>query len=295
MKKYLIILLSISATIFTSCEDSDKNPLVQGDVAPFVKFEVGNAQLNLADPDSALSGTFFSEVPELIASHEVFVGIDDGVNSPIFAPLQLITELPFEFSATLTEISAAIGIDPAVVLPGTVIIFENVTTAVNGVTVDSDDVTVNGETVSVAQQQGYIFNGVAICPPFDISEITGTYDVLVNGLAPGLGLTDPDPVREVIAGPGENQITIVGGSVGFAGGEDLIIDVDTQTGVLTLGLNEMGSPGLAFPDTIIGFASDYDVFPPGAIVISCIENPTISLGVALTCCAFVGDFQLVKQ
>lgn len=295
MKKYLLIVISLTLMIFTSCEDSDKNPLVQGNVAPFVKFEVSNAQLNLADPESALSGTFFSEVPDLIASHEIFVGVDDGVNSPIFASLQVITELPFEFSTTLNEISSAIGIDPATVLPGNVIIFEAITTSVDGITVGVDDVTVNGETVSVAQQQGYTFNGVAICPPFDISEITGTYTVLENGLAPGLGLTDPDPVREIIAGPGDNQITIVGGSVGFVGGDDLIIDVDTETGVLSLGLDAGGSPGLAFPDSVIGFASDYDTFPPGAIVISCIENPTISLGVALTCCTFVGQFELVKQ
>jgi len=121
------------------------------------------------------------------------------------------------------------------------------------------------------------------------------YDVTQNLLARGLGLTDGNPVREVIAGPGANQITVVGGSVGFAGGEDLVVDVDTSNGVLSLGLNAAGAPGLAFPASVIGFPSDYDTFSDGGIAFACLANPTLNMPITLTCCGGVWTLSLTKQ
>lgn len=296
ISKLFVGILFIS--LVTSCEDSDKNPLIQSAVAPFVKFEPGNLQFDLGNVESSsIGGTFFSDVPELVASHTISMALDNGVNSLVFVELMTITELPFEFSATLPELAPILGVNVEDIAPGQSISFQATTVGVDGTVIEPSNVTVAGETTTVAQQQGYFFDGVAICPPFEIDAILGTYNVIANSLAPAVGVSDPDPTREVIAGPGPNQITVVGGSVGFAGGDDLIIDVNTENGDLSLGLDADGSPGLAFPVGTGGltFDSDYAPFPAGATVVSCVDPQRISLGLALTCCAFVGTFELERQ
>lgn len=147
----------------------------------------------------------------------------------------------------------------------------------------------------IIQESGYLqayeFGFVIACPPnsFTIDDIIGTYNVASNGLTSGIGLTDPDPTREVIAGPEANQITIVGGSVGFAGGDDLILDVDFSNGVLAL-----GESGVAFTDSGAGlpFGSDYgELAGFGGLALLCITPQTITVPVTLSCCG--GTFTMV--
>lgn len=276
MKKYLIILLSISITVFTSCEDSDKNPLIQGNVAPFVKFEATNDVFDLADPTSAFSGTFFSDMPELIESHEIFVAFDDGNTSPRFESVTVINTLPFEFSITIPEVETILELEPGTILPGDMVLFNNVTTAVSGITVAVEDVTVNGETVSVAQQQGYNLSATVSCP-FIYDDIPqGTYDVVRLDFAGFFGETLT--TRTVELGPDDNQVTILEGEYPVEGSDPLILTLDLETGDI-IAVNEDGQ---AFGDGPVsannGFTrNDYRLGPDTGNILSCVGSITISL------------------
>jgi hypothetical protein len=76
------------------------------------------------------------------------------------------------------------------------------------------------------------------CPSVDISQIVGTAVTTNNTLlaAFGLAVTAADP-RQVVQGPGENQVTIVGG-FGVGSSEDVILNIDPSTGDITDGSPE---------------------------------------------------------
>lgn len=276
MKKYFLILISLSLVIITSCEDSDKNPLVQGDVAPFVKYESTNSVFDLSDPESRFSGTFFSERPELIESHEIFVAVNDGNTSPRFESVTITNTLPFEFNITIQEIEEILELAPGTILPGDTVLFNNVTTSVSGVTVAVEDVTVNGETSSVAQQQGYNLSGSVSCPFVydDIPE--GIYDVVLLDFA-GF-FTETLTTRTVELGPGDNQVTIVEGEYPVEGSDPLILTLDLETGNI-IAVNEDGQ---AFGDGPVSAANgfgrnDYRLGPDTGVILSCVGSFSISL------------------
>jgi len=206
---------------YTSCEDSDKNPTIQGNVAPFVKFESSSQVFDLADPTSGISGTFFSEAPELIESHEVFVGLQNNANSVVFESVVVITEFPFEFNLTIGEVENILGLDPGTVLPGELVLLNNITTSTSGVVLSIDEVALSGETVSVAQQQGYSVTASVSCPFVyeDIPE--GTYTV--NELGFGGFFNETLATRTIELGPGPNQVTIIEGEFPVEGSDPLIL------------------------------------------------------------------------
>lgn len=293
---FKIFTLCLVMLTMSNCEEIEKSPLAEERFGAFVTLDVDNAILDAGAPEtSAFSGTFRA-TNDQVASHsvEVSVGPNGGAATP-FVEVFSATSFPAEMNVTMVDIAAALGVDVSeILIPGSSLNFIATTTATDGTVVSINDL--NADLVAESgQRQGYRFTGTLVCPAFDISELVGTYDVTRNLLAGGLGLTDPNPVREVIAGPGANQITVVGGSVGFAGGDDLIIDVDTTTGVLSLGLDDTGSPGLAFPASILGFASDYNTFADGGITFACLAQPTINAPVTLTCCGGVWTLTLRKQ
>lgn len=69
------------------------------------------------------------------------------------------------------------------------------------------------------------------CPSVDIENVIGNGVTVSNPVSVALGGPAPgnDP-RTVIAGPGENQITIVGGLVPTFGATDIVLDIDPETG-----------------------------------------------------------------
>lgn len=87
--------------------------------------------------------------------------------------------------------------------------------------------------------------GIAIeCPSVDIENVIGTGDVVTNELLTdgfGAPLSAGGLTRSVIEGPGENQITILTG-VGFNGSEDLVLNIDPDTGIVSYG----GESGVTF-------------------------------------------------
>lgn len=72
------------------------------------------------------------------------------------------------------------------------------------------------------------------CPSVDLSQVIGSAVTLENPLlsAFGLPITSSD-LRTVIAGPEDNQITILGGLSADLGGTDTVLTIDMETGLVT--------------------------------------------------------------
>ncbi|MEX0312994.1 MAG: hypothetical protein AB3N18_02375 [Allomuricauda sp.] len=98
-------------------------------------------------------------------------------------------------------------------------------------------------------RQAFEFGFVILCPTVDFALLPGTYDVTNLGFAGFFGETDF--VREVVAGPGANQITIIDGEWPSAGSQDLVLDIDPTTGAVSL-----GEVAIAFDAAAGAFATD---------------------------------------
>lgn len=309
------MMLLLSILIFASCEDESKNPLPdfgssQGAFVRFVLNEVPGATVSFVDPSVAIYGGTIEDVNENISSYSLeMVATVSGEQIFVNNFLE-ITEFPAELAISAEDIAASLGItiddlgfgdnfafiatatrDDGVISRGEEPIFDPDTGVLSGGDTSNNLLGLPGYRSAMA------FNFTYACPEFDISELAGTYNVDFNNLEGALGLVDPNPTREIILGPRPNQVTVVGGSVGFVGGDDLIVNVDVTTGVLSLGLDADGNAGLAFPVGTAGltFDSDYGEFAPGGLVLTCLDDLTLDLRVTLTCCGGTFGMGLTKQ
>lgn len=76
------------------------------------------------------------------------------------------------------------------------------------------------------------------CPSVDLSAVTGEGNVVTNELSTdafGVSIADGGATRTVLAGPGENQITIVDGIGTPLGSEDLVLNVNPTSGNVSYG------------------------------------------------------------
>ncbi|MBW1296683.1 hypothetical protein [Aquimarina litoralis] len=310
MKNLNKIFALLFLVTIISCEDESKNPLPdfaasQGSFIRFVN-EVAPATLSYEDPTAAGFSLPIEDVNENTSSYtldmvatiggnvstvENFLTIDSfpttlTINAQMIADALNLELTDLNFGDNFAFIAEAVRND-GVAFTGQVPAFDPDTGILSGGNTSSN-------LLGGVYRNAMNFNFTFACPAFDIAELAGTYDVTTNLLAPGLGLTDPDPTREVIVGPGASQITIVGGSVGFAGGDDLVLDVDTSFGGLTL-----GADGVAFPVGAGGLTFDSDYGPlagsPAALALTCTADTTLTIPVTLTCCGGVWTLVLTKQ
>lgn len=82
-------------------------------------------------------------------------------------------------------------------------------------------------------KQAYDFGFVILCPTGEASDLVGTFDVtrhLFDAYFPDQGAT-----RNVVLGPGENEITIIGGALPNDGGDDLVVKIDPVTSIASYG------------------------------------------------------------
>ncbi|GAA4278175.1 hypothetical protein [Aquimarina mytili] len=303
---YFALLLSIILVV--SCEDEDKdfigNSITKS--APFARFDETPIPIVGVDDVNDVSFSFrVLDANNNIASYDLRIAANLGGTQTDTVALASFTNFPADISFSSSDLFTPLGLTAADVTFGDTFFFVASVTGDDGNTYDQnvalgfDDLDdddpqtyeLTGDFIDelrneAGYRQAYLFQFTIACPAFPIDDVVGTYNVASNGLATALGLTDPDPTREVIAGPGDNQITIVGGSVGFAGGGDLTVDIDPSFGGLT------GGEGLAFPASIIGFASDFgDLAGAGGLAVPCVTPKTITLPITLTCCG--GTFTMV--
>ena len=144
------------------------------------------------------------------------------------------------------------------------------------------DSTLNG--LSTGYHSAMKFNFVIACDAFDVSEVAGTYNVVQSTDYFGETIT----VREVIAGPDTNQITIIGGEYPSAGGEDLILTI-TQNGIMVDdGFNADGIAAM-YGSTPLTYLIRK------AIILPCIDKIDINLDFGAPYNANEHKFVLIRQ
>ena len=270
--KFLNIVLAVG--LLFACEDPDKDPLVLENTAPFVKIIVDNSSYDIGDVNSSFTGTLYSDSPELIDNHVISFAIDNGGQNTFFDVLTVSSsELPLELDIPLSSILASAGLTIEEVAPGQRLIFRGRTTGIDGTVVDkTNTIDTSGSGINaVGIRQAYEYFAFISCP-FVESEIVGTYEVVEHTFDAFFG-TQP-PTREVIAGPGVNQYTIIGGAIPLDGADDMIVNVNPATGAVSSGnpqgihFNTFG-PGqygqvTGFTFSCVGFI-DLTITSPGFI------------------------------
>lgn len=275
--KSFFILVLITG-LFSSCEDIEKSPIVRQSVAPFVNIKITNTTYDLSDLSSAFTGKLYTNVPEDVQSYTLKVGLNDNSNSVEYVDWITVTpsDLPKDISLSLQQLLDLLGKDASVLNAGQTVEFRGVSTGVNGVVIDRNNSTdiPNTGLNDPGMRQAYNFSGIILCPAFQASDLVGTWNVDALGFAGFFG--ESQATREVIAGPGENQVTIVGGEYPTAGGaqDDLIITFNPTTGAVT-GVNE---DGVAFgPGNSRNLPTNTYLLAPDGVVLPCVNKMLLRL------------------
>ena len=232
-RKKIIITTATVFVLLLACEDNDKDPLNLNDTthAPYVKLEVSNPVLDVTDlENSAFEGTLFAPADNVSSWTTSVRRISQG-ESTQFGEVATVNSFPIEVSISAEEIAEAIGQQISDFLAGDRFEFSASSTGADGSVLNFSRLSSN-ITGQPEQRQAYSFETFISCP-LDPTLVEGTYTVEELGFA-GCFSEDTE-TREVINGPGENQITIINGTFPKSGGEDLILDIDPVTGNVTLG------------------------------------------------------------
>ncbi|MFD2565027.1 hypothetical protein [Aquimarina rubra] len=225
MKKlFKIFLVVMTATVFFSCEDDEKNQITDTVNAPWAYFtEISSPVINVLDLEgSAYEGRIVDGFGT-IASYEMRVNRNGGA----FVPFRTITEFPFDLRVTATDLADALGLTLADLGPGDKFDFLVTITDTNGLVFDGEDeLQFLGDISNPGLAQALRYTTFISCP-FVSSEIGGIYEIQPGGTA---GLFAAGSQFEVIAGPGDNQYSIVDfGDPAF--NSNLVINVDPATGI----------------------------------------------------------------
>ena len=259
MKKNIYIILSVLvfSFMFIACEDEDKemfNTHAQSEnVAPYVRILSNAKVIDATKLETAgFSGTL-SAPGNNVASWTVRIRRTANGETSDFADLTTVNSFPSEFSVTGVDIAAALGINISDIQPGDNIEFSATSTGIDGSVLTFDQLA-NDLAGQPEQRQAYNFGAFVSCA-FIADDIAGTYNVTQHRFDAFFG-AQPS-TREVIAGPKDNQFTIIGGPIPLDGSDDLIIDVDPTTGIVTDVANPNGIHFNTFGPGVYGNASGF--------------------------------------
>jgi len=281
MKKINIyIIVSFVAILFASCEDNDKSPLVLpiAENGSFVTLTSPNVIFDLVSiqngEETTVNGLLGAPTPN-VARYDLEVQrISQGTASD-FVPVFSTETFPSELVVTPGDVAEAIGVAVEDLLAGDRFEFRATSTDFNGniTTFANLDPDLQAET---GQRQAYSFTSFISCP-VDITEIEGTYEVTALGFAGFFNETMT--TRTVVAGPNDNQFTIVEGEYPTTGGSDpLIITFDPANGIiLGGGLDEDGEAAVAFAEGVNGLPENTYLVEDGGFFFSCIGSILLNL------------------
>ena len=257
----LLSMVLVLPLIFISCAEDDKNQLNDFSTeGGFVRFVDQNPPTVVGV--NAVSEVTFSfgleDANNNAASYDLSLYADNnGVRTDTVLVAQ-ITEFPTNLSFTINDFETLLSVDEFNF--GDQFFFSGVVTTVDGQVfsgaqrlgfddLDDDDPSTfllqgGGVTDDLLDEAGYRqayeFNFTIACPSInDTSSFAGIYDVLSHTYS-GFGFPTETDIQ-VVSGPNPNQLTIVGGIYSALGSEDLILDVDLNTGVSTVSSASVGA------------------------------------------------------
>ncbi|AXT20951.1 hypothetical protein D7030_00370 [Flavobacteriaceae bacterium AU392] len=226
MKKHKILILALVGLMVSiySCEsdDSDRILLDVNDPANAIA-QVQTTNLILIDPTAD-------------TNNNITVGVSTLSN--VDRAFTLSVDPTSTLDASFYNIPSLTGVVPAGEFEGSITLTTFATTTFPNAgssvtfTLDSFEGAALLPSSTLTVDVGFQVQ----CPSVDLANVTGTGTYTLNVLAAAFGApTTGDPV-DVLAGPGENQLTIVGGvNVAGRASEDVIINVDPDSGAVSYG------------------------------------------------------------
>ncbi|WP_378177801.1 hypothetical protein [Aquimarina sp. SS2-1] len=229
---FKIFLVVLTTTVFFSCEDDEKNKITDTVEAPWAYFqEITTPVIDVTNLDGSAYEAVIVAPFDNIASYAIRVNRNGGD----FFPLRTVTEFPLNLSVTAADLATALGLTVPDLQPGDKFDFIATITDTNGVVFDGGDQTqFLGDISNPGLAQALNYTTFISCP-FNAADAAGTYTITVDGFGTSVG----DLTFEVVAGPGENQITMVNpfdhpnpdtGLQDYS----VTIDVDPTTGVASI-------------------------------------------------------------
>ena len=233
MKNIFKILASLFiALAFFSCEDDEKNQILEVNQAPWVYF--GEIQAPVIDVTNIDGSAFEATLVAPFNNVETY-SIRVNRNNGDFFPLRTITDFPAELRVSAADLAAALGITVADLGPGDKFNFLVTITDTEGVVFDGEDETqFLGDINNPGLQQALKYTTYISCP-FNAAEAVGTYTITTDDFGTSVG----DLTFEIVAGPDENSVIMINpfdhpnpdtGEQDY----DVVIRVDPNTGIATI-------------------------------------------------------------
>lgn len=252
IKMFTFILLIITF----SCSDSDKDILDDfTSFGAFPKFaeEIPPATVGVTDINDLVYSFEIIDANNAISLYDLdLYAIIGGVRTETF-DVDEFTSFPVNLTLTADNLANILEIEVSDIGFGDNFFFTATATSKDGLVyggserLDFDDLgdddpsnfILEGQGVSDdlldedGYRQAYEFDFIILCPSVDFSTFPGVYNVAFHRFDAFFG--PQGDTREIIAGPGVNQITILGGAVPLDGADDLILEIDPQTGNVSYG------------------------------------------------------------
>lgn len=232
---FRLLTLSLFISLFASCEDEDKTVYDIGitpeNTGSMVILDVTSPVLDFTN----LEGSAFTAIIETpnnnVVQYDVSVQRTGANGDSEVAFVKSLTSFPSELSISAPEIVDALGITLADLEAGDLFTLYGRTTDDQGrvFTFNNVDSDLGSEA---GQRQAFQFQTFIACP-FVPADIEGTYTVVNHRFDAFFG--PQGATRTVVAGPGPDQFTIVGGALPLDGADDLIITVDSVTDAASYG------------------------------------------------------------
>ncbi|WGK63608.1 hypothetical protein [Croceiramulus getboli] len=270
-----ILVLCIAVLSLSACEEND---------IPIFDAENGRA---IAGFNGAISNPKIVFNPAADTENTITIGVSTLSSSDRMVQLDLIEE-----ETTLDESFYTISSLSPVIPAGQFTVDIMITTLASEILPGSRDeivlelVSVEGAEI-LEDSESLLNIGLDVqCPSVDLSAIPGSYTVTASTFANFFGETDF--TREIIAGPGENQFTILEGTYITEDAEELIFTVDPSTGAVT-----------AYDETKIesqvSFGPNTYKYLPGGRVLTCVGIIELNIDFGGSIMGNAHVFNLIKD
>lgn len=271
---YKLFVFVFGVLVLASCESNDIPTIDVNDSRAIAGFGTVESQTVVFDPSAETSTTYTVGVSTLSDEDRAVVMRVDTAATTLGSALYSIS--------TLTP-----------VIPAGEFTTEFTVTTIGGGQVPSatarlvlDLVSVEGAEI-LEESTSELTIGLNIkCPSVDLSLVPGSYDI--TALTFYNFFEETDSTREIIAGPGENQFTVVGGAYPVENGEDLIFTVDPETGAVTA----LDETKIA---SAVSFGPNTYKFLPGGRVLTCAGIVELDFDFGGSIAGNPNSFNLIKQ
>lgn len=271
---YRLSFLVFASLIFVSCEENEIPQIDVQNARAIASFNGAASQSAIFDPSQETETTFrvgVSTISDQDRTVQITVGDGSTLDPSYYSIDNLSPVIPAgEFTTEFTVTTI-----PGASLPSaSSVLVLNLQSIENAEILDES---IDALTIGLEVK----------CPSVDTSLIPGSYDV--TALTFFGFFQETEVTREVVAGPGENQFTIVGGSYPGSGATDLIFTVDPETGSVTaIDETEFAYNGAAYgPNTYL--------FKPGGRVLTCAGIIEINFDFGGAIQGNPNSFKLIKQ